>query len=394
MGKTIHAVTVTWRRSWRKWPDTEDRSYDDVLALRESRRYSVGGEDVDVLFRFYPVHRAYVVAGVGELPTAHPYFDNTRLPRQPVIDAMLRDLSDVSRECRLLHWESAIHCYPPVAADLKRMYARSILYHGDDSPGATEIRSEPIAKFFDTVFCGNVIWTATGCRTKDLYRGLGVPDVHYVSARTTGGFLDGLRDHGWTLPDGSFDMGRRIDAVRSGRYAHDLVFAGGRLGPHRAELSDVVGPSLSASGLRVRIHGIGMRDGILPPHPQLGYDPRGLGWPVAGLYLSSFGVLGTQFIGLMGSRVFDAWASGTLLFMHDPVGELASIGVLDGVHYVGYDGTAADLAAKVARSRSDPTGVERILRDGHEFGRKFVEDNSFDAAMGKVLAANAARLGL
>jgi len=390
--KLVEKVIVGWQRDWGKWPDTENRDYSDVMAMRADRCYAVGSEAVTVRVRWYPVHRAYVAAGVQALPTPHPYVDNTKPPAKSVLDAMIGDLAAIARECRICYWEHAHQCYPAVASSLGRLFRHSILLHGDDCPGSTEIKTMPIACYFDSVFHGNVIWRSDGDRTRDLYRRFGVRDTHYVSAFTSAGLERGIRDLGWCRPDGTFDLDRRIDQLRAGGYDCDLAFVGAKMGGQRM-LLDGYADLLRGVGLRVRFHGVGMRHGPLQPYPPIGIHPLGLAWPLADLYMRSFSTVNCPFIGLMGTRPFDAWMSGVLLVSADPVGEMSSLGIQPGIHYAAYDGTLAGLASTVLHYKGHVDETERIVRAGYEFGRKFFAQHSVDRAMERVLAANVHKWG-
>ena len=52
------------------------------------------------------------------------------------------------------------------------------------------------------------------------------------------------------------------------------------------------------------------------------------------------------------------------------------IGMVEGVHYIGYDGTFAGLRARVESARMDPERAERISKEG----QRFVADRCSPAA--------------
>jgi len=386
--KTVEAVKVIHIPDWRKYPDTEDTDYTEIMAQRQDTLFEIDGEEVVVRFRIYPSYRPYCATGTP-LKFRHT-INNLVLPPQPVIDLMIKELTEIAKECKICYWEHARHCYPPVAECMSKVFAHSILTNADDSHGSTEIRTEPVAQFFSSVFHGNFIWTEEGEKTEDLYRNLGVKDIHYYSMSSSGGFLDGLRDAGWMQGD-VFDMDRRIQQLRDGKYETDLVFVGGNMGKHRTKYNENA-DLFAQSGVRLKLYGIRMKDDVLRPHPMFGYDPHGLGWPVANVYLNSFSTVNIQFIGLMATRPFDAWASGTLLFMWDPVGELKQCGIEDKVHYVAFDGFQ-DLINKVKYYKGHMDEVEPILRAGHAFGAAFPFEHSVRNAMRKVLATNKHKWG-
>ena len=412
MTKVIEAVIVGYHANWCKWPDTEDRNYLDILALREDGKYVVNGEEVTMRVRWYPVHRAYTMAGVTELPLQHPFINNTLVPPQSVLDAMVVDLRAMASDgCKILFWEHAYHCYPFVAQRLKGLYAHSVLIHCDDSPGATETKTQPIAKFFDSVFHGNLIWLPNGELTEYLYQHrLGVADTHYIALSTTGGFRCGLSD--WIVGGaaqssddgigiaplryalggseasylnrtavGWFNMDRRVKQIRSGAYANDLVFVGGLMNDLRSRLNEQSCTALfHTAGLRTKIYGIGMRDGPLLPRV-----PVSLGQTTAPLYLDSFSALNVPFIGLVGTRPFDCWASGTLLLQHATTNELAVLGINPGVHYAEFDGSIEDLIRTVRYYQQHLDETEAVIRAGHALGEELSRRYSLQNATEEVL---------
>lgn len=414
--KSVEAVIVGYLPWEKKWPDSSDTDYNSVLGKRDSIEYNVDGETVKVIVRWYPVFRAYAMAGVSP-PLHHPYINNSINPPQSVMDAMHYDLMCIANDgCKLLFWEHAYQCYPPVAQFLKGMFAHSVLIHCDDAPGSTEIKTLPIARFFDSAIVGNIIWNASGEKTKDLYRRMGINDTHYLALSTTGGFMEGLAEqiglpkkaeegigiaplrHGFGGARTGYagvgekpgiDLDRRIDQIRRGAYSNDVVFVGGCMGPHRAKFNTAESAAcLASAGIRNRILGIGMRDGPLMPR-----DPATLGRTVAKLYLDSFAALNIQFIGLMGTRPFDAWASGTLLVQWDPVGELADLGVVAGIHYAAYDGTIPGLISTIRYYQSHLDETEEILRSGYEISLVLPKENSIPRATERILSANKSKWG-
>lgn len=404
MAKVIEAVIVGWKPSWGKWPDTADMNYSSVLAQRVDVPHTVNGEQVVLRLRWYPIHQAFVKAGVATLPMPHPWINNTRPPPAVVYAAMVRDFEELARDgCKICFWEHAFHCYPAVSYRLKKVFAHSVFVFCDDCPEATGIKSLPVAPHFDTVFHGNLLCTPAGAKTRDLYLRLGVPDVQYFALSTTAGFMRGVRlalgrpagDPDEALGSAPLryrpvdttdgvDINQRMQQLRTGSYTNDVVFVGGCLGENRNRLnSPEFAETFQRSGLRAQIKGYGMRDGILQPRVL-----DGMGEPVAKLYLDSFAALNPRSAGLMGTRPFDAWASGTLLFQKDPVDELAQLGVQAGRHYVEYDGTAADLCSKVLYYKSHLDEVEAILREGKQVGDRLSVEHSIWSATSRVLNNN------
>ena len=410
----VEMVIVGYTPLWKKWPLTQDMSYNDILSQRSDTLYHTTKGDVVIRTRHYPIHRGYVIAGHLETPVKHPFINNLLPPPHKVMDAMLRDLRDIANDgVTICLWEHAYQCYPYVAQHLRNIFKHSIIVHADDCPGATEIKTQPVARHFDSAIHGNIIWKLDGSKTEDLYKGWGVTDTHYLTLSVTGGFMPGLADwmkepdvkdakdagvgsgiaplrqEGVPSTGKSFDIDRRVAQLRAKAYTFDLAFVGGKLGQFRPKLNEPgTTAAFRAAGLRTKIAGIGMRDGALLPR-----IPATLGGPVAQLYINSFSTLNLQFIGLMGTRPYDAWASGTLLLQWDPVGEMAEVGAQDGVHFVGYDGTIVDLIAKVKYYQAHMDETESIVRAGLELGSELPKKHSMCKALERILVKYKDKIG-
>lgn len=410
--RVIEAVTIGYQPSWRKWPDSGDIDFSDVMAKRQDVYYTINGKPVTVRLRWYPVHHAYAVARVPMTPVAHPVINNTVLPPKPVLEAMLRALEGIAADgVELCYWEHAYQCYPSVAQHLKRLFKHSVLIHGDDCPGSTEYKTQPIARFFDSIFHANLVWAPTGETTANLYKRMGVDDAHYLALSGTGGLLEGISE--WMgaqqaeqtnrALDADYrfrpaalstatplDLERRIQQLRERRYRYDMVFVGLNAPPYRCMLNT---PEFEAmckqAGLRTAIKGTNMRDGLLRP-----WVPATLGTPVAKLYFDSFSVLNRQLVSLMATRPFDAWATGTLLLMWDPFGELDLIGVKKDVHYASYDGSLQDLINRVKYFQAHFDEAEAIIRAGHVRGRELPTEHCAFSATTRMLTKFAAKFSL
>ncbi len=379
MGNVIEAVTLAYSSAWKKWPDTQDKCFDDILRIRQESTYRTrSGKDVTVRMRWFPVHLPFVSAGEMTLPTTHPYINNLREPSPKVRGEFVRQILALAKDgCEICFWQNAWNCYPSVAQAVLPAFKHRVVMNGDDAPGSTEIRTSPVAKHFNAVFHMNLIWNHNGERTADLYRRLGVSHTYYVSI---GGTTSGLFASYDELM--GFDLDKRIDSIRNGQYDYDLVFVGGLMGPTRADMNRVECAAMfKHAGMRTLFHGIGMRDGILQP-----MSPIDMARPVSSLYLRSFAVLNAPFVGLMGTRPFDVWAIGSLLLQHDAHGELAQIGVLPSVHYVEHNGTYADMIDKVRYYRAHVDETEKILREGHAIGRSLPGMFSHQKAMERLLS--------
>lgn len=406
MQKHLQAVVVGYRPNWCKWPDTIDKDFSNVLSHRFQHTYTTDNNTYTVTFRWYPVYRAYTVANDLNIPTKHPFIDNTNPPSQTVIGQMIRDLSDIANDgCELCLWENMYQCFPQVAEKLRGTFKHSIMIHANDCLIATSKNTEPVAAFFDSVIHGNIIWKSDGALTKDLYKSLGVEDTHYMVLGTTGGFIDGLLrcygkqaigDTGSGISpvrlcteqtQSTIDISARIESLAKHAYHNDLVFVGGGMGEHRAALN-AAAKVFDASGLNVKLYGIGMRDGPLLPR-----DPATLGSSIPSLYLDSFAVLNRQFIGLMGTRPFDAWATGNVLVQCDPVGELDQIGVLAGTHYASYDGTINGLIDVVRYYKKHSDEAIEIAKAGNMIGVHLIKTYSINNAIETILSKNLHKFG-
>lgn len=385
--KVIEQVVVCHYASWGKWPDTPDTNYDDVMSQRTEGHYTVDGEPVTIRTRRYPAYRAIAATG-KHLVIPYPGIDNNVELNPAAAQQMVADLEAIGKECRICYWEHGCNCPPGVASHLKRIFAHSILFHGDDSPLASKLRSMPIARYFDSAFHGNIIWTEKGNRTAQLYKDHGCPDTHYIGPGPTGGFVEGL---------GKFDLEERIQLLKTGRYSLDLVFVGGLIGPTRMMMNTRLHGFRSAGrvhGLRIKFHGIGMVDGCIPPQdPNSRVGCPTIGKTVAPVYLDSFAVANFQYIGLASSRMVDAMISGTPLLMWDPVGELAAVGVQANVHYMLFDGSFPGLLDRVIYYKTHLDETEQIVRAAYELGKNFSRKNSIDQALTRVMSANKSKWG-
>lgn len=385
--KLVEQVIVCHYSGWGKWPDSQDMDYSGIMAQRTDGHYTVDGESVTVRTRRYPAFRAIAATG-KDIRVDYPGIDNNQEMAPVAAAQMVADLAGIAKECKIIYWEHGWNCPPSVASHLKRLFAHSILFHGDDSPMASKLRSIPIARYFDSAFHGNVIWTHEGERTAKLYKSNGCADTHYIGPGPTGGFVEGL---------GAFDLEDRIRKIRAGQYSLDLVFVGGLIGPTRQMFNTRLHGFRSAGqvqGLRIRFHGIGMVDGCIPPQdPNARIGCPTLGKTVAPVYLDSFATVNLQYVGLPSSRMVDAMISGTLLFMWDPTGELAEIGVLPNVHYALFDGTFPGLLNRVMHFKTHLDETEKIVRAAYTLGKGFSRQHSVDQALTQILTANKQKWG-
>jgi hypothetical protein len=163
----IKQLNVIHDPAWGKWPDTNDDDYSDVLAIRGNRLV----DGIEVETRIYPAYMAFATAGNKQLPIDYQWIDNTKLPGQAVLEQQIEDLKQYGAGCDVIFWDHAKNCYPPVAEYIPQLFKLAILPFADDCPGSSEIKTFPVARYFDALFYQMKVWDfATGERTADKYK--------------------------------------------------------------------------------------------------------------------------------------------------------------------------------------------------------------------------------
>ena len=385
----VEQVLVTHRHAWRKWPDTDDGDYSSVLAERRPSRYDLGGGVfLNVTERTLPAYLGHVRAGHRVLPDGvpFPWINNTRPPASAVLDAQRAALAEAAAECRVLVWDHAHQCFPDVAAGLPAWFRLSILMHADDCPGSSELKTFPVAPYFDALYHQMLVWDdRTGVRVADKYKALGTKRTYFLPMGPSAGLEAGLTALG-------ADVREKAARVASGALAPSLVFVGfaPRDASRRAaELAAAFDArrDLGIAGITSKFHGVGCSDGQLPG--RAGPEP---GRALAPLYHGATFGLNAPVSSIFNSRLMDLWISGVAQVVHDVHGELAELGFLPGQHFIAYDGSTASLRAELRRWTKDRAGLAALVLRAHSKAREFLAANTPTTSFARIYRDHADRL--
>jgi len=373
----INQVIATHRHEWRKWPDTDDRDYTSVLDERWTWTFQRGDTTILVQNRFYPVYSAYLAAGDENLPIRFPVINNLTPPSPAVLEEQRRALVSLLIDCNAILWEHAHQCFPEVVFSLPpQAFNFRILSHGDDCPGSSDIKTFPVASFFNALCHSMFVWNNdTGALTADEYRNRGVEYTRFCPNVMSAGLPAGLAEAG-------FSIAAKQDLIRSEAATPDMAFVGFTGNGERAQLFRdlrLAHARQEQHGVSMKLYGaVGMPDGVLeprdPPHP------KGLGYPMASLYAGAFSSLNIAISSLFNCRLADLWFSGVVQFVRDRWGELAKNGFVDGEHYISFDGTAYDLLTKVRELKTKPKEAAEMIGRAYTKAEQFWADNSWQAA--------------
>lgn len=371
----LEQVIATHRHEWKKWPDTQDRDYGPVLDERWSWSFLRGDTLIRVHNRFYPVYSAYLRAGDESLPIRFPVINNLSPPSPAVLEQQRQDLRAVAKDCKAVLWEHAHQCFPEVAWELPGLFDLRALSHGDDCPGSSDVKTFPVASYFNALIYSMFVWNnESGALTADEYRRRGLGYARFCPNVMSAGLQAGLDEL-------DFSIDRKQAMIRAGECDPALAFVGFTGGGERAQMFRHLGAAHARQqqlGLSIRLHGIGMPDGPLeprdPPHP------RGLGYPMAGLYANALSSPNMAISSLFNCRLADLWFAGVVQVVRDRWGELAKMGFADGEHFVGFDGTSDDLLAKVESMRARPAAAAEMVGCAYDKAREFWRDNSWEEA--------------
>lgn len=384
----VEQVVITHDHAWGKWPDTRDTDYAPVLARRWVGRYRRGDAVVEVTSRFLPAYLGHVRAGVLELPAAvrFPAIDNTVPPAEAVRAAQRALLAEAARDCRVVVWDHAHQCFPDVACALPGLFRLAILPFADDCPGSSEVKTFPVARYFDALYHQMLVWDdRTGARVADKYRALGLPYARFLPQGTTAGLREALADAG-------FDLAAKAARVASGELTPQLVFVGfvyrdgSRRGATLADLAARRG-ELAAAGVPVRMHGVGAPDGELLPR-QVALPGRVFAPLYAG---ATFGV-NAPVSSIFNSRLFDLWTAGVAQLVDDRHGELAELGFLPGEHFLPFDGTFDGLRDAVLSALARPDDLAGLIARAHAAAEAFVARHNPTSAYADIYHDHLERL--
>jgi len=374
----VKEVLITDQRSWQKWPDTDDTDFSKIIQERRGGnpyRFADEGVDLVVDTTTYPQYLPYVRAGVLELPQgmAPGMVDNTRRPAPAVVNQLVSDLLRLSGDHEILRWQHAYQCFPEVMERISGRFKVCILEFGDDCPGSSEIKTFPVAKYFDALVYRMLTWDyATGVRTAEKYQALGLP----YCRMHIGGTSDQLQ--AW-CKDTGFTVQQKAEDLRRGAVDIDLIFVGcrGDMNPERRAFLTELNHRAGETGHRSLLCGSGMRDGELLPRNDVNRN----GYVVAPYYARSrFGV-NFPISSFFNGRLFDLFETGVVQVLHDRHGELTEFGYRNGTHYIGFDGSIANFFQVLKAPREDGEFLSRMALAAKEHTDTVVAKNSYREAI-------------
>lgn len=338
----VEQVIATHRHEWGKWPDTEDRDYSAFWGKKGPHRgtwyFHRGDTEIRVHFRLFPVYACYLDVRPDwkreELcyPEWFPCINNTIWPPTEVMLAQLARLRQMSRDgAQMILWEHCHQCHPPVAQHLPALFplGRTIVF-GDDCPGSSDVKTFPVCEYFSAVVHTMLIYDfRDGRYTADEYKKRGVARTYFFPSGMSAGLQAGLKDHG-------FEIAGKLAHLRQGTALPiDLLFVGFLTDPQSWRgrfLTELVRRRQDFAGLALRLHGIGMPDGVLeprdPPHPQ------GMAYPMAPLFAQSRFGLNVPVSSICNCRLWDNFMTGTVQCLYDPWKELQHLGFSPWEHYL------------------------------------------------------------
>lgn len=346
----IREVRVTHWPNGVLFPEGQSTDFSAFHSgMKEFRHVCRDGRVARSVYRMWDPYSAY---GSHPLPAGQPRAGRAInnviwVPAKPVLDRMLSALEEIAKECSVLWWDSAIQCFPYVARNLKRLFRLCILNFGDDLPGSSDVKTFPVASNFDVLAHAMYVWDPTSGRT--------VPDIYAMHGIRDCRFLAWGPLHGGVFTDEWF--ARKMARLRVGSLPVRLAWLGSSgMGIGR---SRVLAAAAALSGIGkpvVRLHGNGMPGGWWAGSPPV-------------LYAESVFGLNVAESSLFNGRFADLCMSGTVQVAYDPYRELPRFGFQDGIHYVAYDGSGADLYAKITRS----VDHEALARIAEAARTRFVE---------------------
>jgi hypothetical protein len=363
--RRLQQVIVTHQSDWglHNRAEVESRRRVETFHLDH-------GEVLEVESRYWSPYWAFDALGEAPpLPFAHT--DNTKQPSQRVMSKQAEELSALGKECDVLLWMHAFACYPQVAQQLKSVFKQSLLYFGDDCPGSSEIKTFPVARYFDALVYSMYVWNGdSGERAAARYAKEGLSRSYWYPMVTTVG-LDA-----W-VSDKSFD------ALSNAPRSIDLVWVGNAGFTIKRQLAtrQLDRARQMAEDLRIMLYGFAM------PHGELeGRTGPAPGRTVANLYSHSLCGANVAESSIFNTRLLDLWAMGVVQIVCDAHGELPEFGFVAGRHYLPWDGSAEHLLDHVRWCKANPAAIERIRLDASTQRRAFATKYNRDAAMTRAYA--------
>lgn len=303
----------------------------------EFRHVRLDGRETRWSYRFWDPYSCY---GAEPLPHGQPLgraINNLAwVPSQAVLARMIQQLTEVAGSCQVIWWDSAIQCFPQVAQHLKRLFRLAILNFGDDLPGSSECKTFPVASCFDVLL--HAMYTRnfkTGESVPAAYAARGLKDCRFIAW----GPLN-------ACPEDRFE--RKVARLHAGNLPLDLVWLG-NAGISDLRRSILLQAQQALRGRPAKFFGHGMPAGWWSGAPMDLYDEAVFGVNIAE---SS----------LFNGRFADLCVSGTIQIACDPYGELRRFGFVDGVHFLAYDGSPAQLLARMATVRGNGEALASMAR--------------------------------
>lgn len=335
----ISMVRVTHYPEGARWPEGSDRNFAPFHAPQHNFAHTLrDGRSAAWNYRFYDPYSAYVSEGLPAGQPQHGRLINNVawVPSTTVLDRMVRDLEQISKKCSVLWWDAAIQCFPYVAQHLKKLFRLTILSFGDDMPGSSEIKTFPVAPFFDVLLHLMYTWDfQTGQTVPEVYGARGIRDCRFWAW----GPFETVYTDAW--------FAEKVARIRANALPVDIIWLGGSgISLRRRQLLQNI-VSTAGKNPKTRFHGNGMRDGWYKGKPSDHY-----GWSIFGLNIaeSSF----------FNGRFADLCMSGTIQLAHDPHGELSRFGFVDGEHFLNFDGTAEGFSRRMAEYRGNSEALAQI----------------------------------
>jgi len=320
------------------WPVTEDTDFSKVSKWRSRQTYTRGNDTLYVESHRYDPYSAVARTGHLDLPVPYKNRDATKEPHQDVMDAMVEDLKGYAKAgCTVIRWRHAWFCFEPVTRHLGRMFNLVALDFGDDVPGSTEVKVEPVIYNFDAVIHQMFTFDyATGKKVGDLYsKDYGVDWVRHA------------------LLGPSTPVARAKPAPEVERDVL-LTFVGamGMQNPGRvAFLKDLNYRAHELEGV-TKLHGSCHRDGYLPNEelaPLYRRSRFGVNYPASSLW---------------NGRCFDLFLTGCVQICPDKWDELPVYGFKPWEHFIPFNGTVDGLLYELeALEGTPPPGMAQKARE-------------------------------
>lgn len=354
----IHQVIVCHNFQWNKWPDTEDKDYQEILDTPYI--YDCGPYRVHA--SILPVYLPYIETG-EEATVLYPQIDNTAPVPPAVIANLLEHLKCLASTHNTLVWEHAKACPPEVADKLKSLFNLTALYSGDDCPNSSPKKTFPIVQGFDDVFTRMHVWDfETGETTEQKFTALGAR-TFMAPNHPSPGVLKAVQ---------RAEVKEKISRCRQGHMPRvPFVFIGNSYvgNPIRDTLLECLNNGAPNTW---GLYGHGMRDGVLAPHGL--QDAAGAA--VVEKYKDAYFSVNPQNSSLFNGRLLDLALCGVVQMIHDPWNELASIGLRPHKHFLPFTGSIANLEGCILAYRNQPEHMSKMLDRARDWAYRYLQENN------------------